>query len=216
MRTGFDAWARKISWRRAWQPTSVFLPGESHGQRSLVGYSPMGCKQSDSTEQLSLSMMRTVGPWLRSHALWRGLGAGGWSGEGLGSPTCMKTICPLPTRSQTLAELRGGARFTTLVVKYNYWKYPLVSVTPSWHALCFNILKWKRGLLSHIWLFCDPTDCSPPGSSVHGILQGRILEWVCHFLLQGIFLTQRSNLGLPHCRWILDHLSHQGSLILKV
>ena len=39
-------------WRRKWQPTPVFLPGESHGQRSLVGYSPWGCKESDTTEQL--------------------------------------------------------------------------------------------------------------------------------------------------------------------
>ena len=37
-------------WRRAWQPTPVFLPGESHGQRSLVGYSPWGPKESDATE----------------------------------------------------------------------------------------------------------------------------------------------------------------------
>ena len=37
-------------WRRAWQPTPVFLPGESHGQRSLAGYSPGGYKESDMTE----------------------------------------------------------------------------------------------------------------------------------------------------------------------
>ena len=42
-------------WRRAWQPTPVFLPGESHGQRNLVGYSPWGCKESDTTEHLSTS-----------------------------------------------------------------------------------------------------------------------------------------------------------------
>ena len=35
-------WVRKIPWRRAWQPTPVFLPGEPHGQRSLTGYSPWG------------------------------------------------------------------------------------------------------------------------------------------------------------------------------
>ena len=46
----FDPWVVKIPWRRAWQPTRVFLPGESHGQRSLVGYSPWGCKVSDMTE----------------------------------------------------------------------------------------------------------------------------------------------------------------------
>ena len=38
------------SGRREWQPTPVFLPGESHGQNSLVGYSPRGCKESETTE----------------------------------------------------------------------------------------------------------------------------------------------------------------------
>ena len=41
---GFNPWVGKIPWRRAWQPTSVFLPGDTHGLRSLVGYSPWGCK----------------------------------------------------------------------------------------------------------------------------------------------------------------------------
>ena len=45
---------RKMPWRRKWQPTSVFLPGESHGQRNLVGYSPWGSKESDTNKQLSL------------------------------------------------------------------------------------------------------------------------------------------------------------------
>ena len=44
--TWFDPWVRKILWRRAWQPTPVVLPEESHGQRSLVGYSPWGHKES--------------------------------------------------------------------------------------------------------------------------------------------------------------------------
>ena len=39
-RHGFDSWVGKIPWRRAWQPTPVFFAGESHGQRSLVGYTP--------------------------------------------------------------------------------------------------------------------------------------------------------------------------------
>ena len=58
---------------------------------------------------------------------------------------------------------------------------------------------------------CDPMDCSPSGSSIHGILQARILEWVCHFLLQGIFLTQESNPGLLHCRQMIYQLSYEGS-----
>ena len=51
---GFDSWVGKIPWRRKWQLTPVFLPGESHGQRSQVDYSSWGCKESDVTEQLSL------------------------------------------------------------------------------------------------------------------------------------------------------------------
>ena len=53
-RREFDSWVGKIPWRRAWQPTSVFLPGESHRQRSLVGYSPWGLRESDMSEQLSV------------------------------------------------------------------------------------------------------------------------------------------------------------------
>ena len=49
-RPGFDPWVRKIPWRRKWQPTPVFLLGESHGQRSLAGYHPRGLRESDMTE----------------------------------------------------------------------------------------------------------------------------------------------------------------------
>ena len=48
--TEFDPWVGKIAWKRKWQPTPVFLPGKFHGQRSLAGYSPWGCKESDKTE----------------------------------------------------------------------------------------------------------------------------------------------------------------------
>ena len=48
-RHGFDPWVRKVSWRRAWHPTPVFLPGESHGQRSLAAYSHR-VAESDTTE----------------------------------------------------------------------------------------------------------------------------------------------------------------------
>ena len=49
-RHGFNSWIRKISWRRAWKLTLVFLPEKSHGQRNLMGYSPQGRKESDTTE----------------------------------------------------------------------------------------------------------------------------------------------------------------------
>ena len=47
---GDDPWVGKIPWRRAWQPIPVFLPGESHAQRSLAGYSSWGGKESEMTE----------------------------------------------------------------------------------------------------------------------------------------------------------------------
>ena len=54
-------------------------------------------------------------------------------------------------------------------------------------------------------------DCSPPGSSVHGDSPGKNAGVGCHSFLQGIFPTQGLNPGLPHCRWILYQLNHQGS-----
>ena len=48
---GFNPWIRKIPWRRKWQPTPVFLLGNSHRQRNLSGYSPWGCSESDAAKQ---------------------------------------------------------------------------------------------------------------------------------------------------------------------
>ena len=59
-RCRFSPWVRKIPWRREWQPTPVFLPGESHGWRSLAGYSPWGYKESDIIERLISRLMSTL------------------------------------------------------------------------------------------------------------------------------------------------------------
>ena len=65
-RSGFHPWLGKIPWGRAWQPTPVFLPGESHERRSLAGYSPWGRQQSDTTEWLiaaeHIPSLRTLPP----------------------------------------------------------------------------------------------------------------------------------------------------------
>ena len=55
-RPRFHPWAKKIPWRKGWLSTPVFLPGDFHGQRSLVGYSPWGHKEPDMTEQLTLAL----------------------------------------------------------------------------------------------------------------------------------------------------------------
>ena len=76
---------------------------------------------------------------------------------------------------------------------------------------------WLFSCLSHVWFFCDPTDCSPPDSSVHGISQPRILEWVAISFCRGsIFLTQGLNSHILH--WPVDSLplSHLGSPVSTV
>ena len=71
--TGFYPWVGKIAWRRKWQPTPVLLPGKSHEWRNLVGHSPWGNKELDTTEQLhflsfSLETMRLITLcWLEIH-----------------------------------------------------------------------------------------------------------------------------------------------------
>ena len=74
-RPGFHPWVGKIPWRRKWQPTPVLLPGKSHWRRSLVGYSPQGRKESDTTERLHFHFHVCVHsaiqscPALRPHGL---------------------------------------------------------------------------------------------------------------------------------------------------
>ena len=79
------------------------------------------------------------------------------------------------------------------------------------HLLIYFMKKVKVLVAQSCLTVCDPMDCSPLGSSVHGILHATILEWVSHSFLQGIFPTQGLNPGLLHCRQILYCLSHQGS-----
>ena len=56
-RPGFSPWIGKIPWRREWQPTPVFVPGEFHGQRILAGYSPWGHKELDMPERLTHTLI---------------------------------------------------------------------------------------------------------------------------------------------------------------
>ena len=78
-RPGFHPWVRKIPWRREWQPAPVFLPRKFHGQRSQAGYSPWGHKESDITEQLTLSPSGESGGCGEASRprVWMGAGARG-------------------------------------------------------------------------------------------------------------------------------------------
>ena len=94
---------------------------------------------------------------------------------------------------------------------FSMWSQLLLIISGvSWFTEWFYQSEWKNEV-TQLWpTLCDPMDCSPPGSSIHGIFQASV---DCHFLLQGIFLTQGLNPGLPHCRKMLYYLSHQSGFI---
>ena len=79
----------------------------------------------------------------------------------------------------------------------------------------FNIIVYLCSVTQSCLTLCDSLGCRPPGSSVHGILQAQILEWVVMPSPRGIFPTQGSNPGLLNCRWILHCLSRQGGPYLQ-
>ena len=82
--------------------------------------------------------------------------------------------------------------------------------TTPWSGQLENIPRLCLCLVTQSCLtLCDPMDCSPPGSSVHGDSPGKTTRVGCHVLLQGIFPTQGLNPGLPRCRWTLYHLNHK-------
>ena len=149
-RLGFDPWVGKIPWSRKWQPTPIFLPGRSHEQRSLVGYSPLG--------------LATVQTWLKRHST--SPNSCIFHTQILIYAAAAKSLQSCPTLCDPMDGSPPG--------------YPVPGIlqarTLEWVAISFsNAWKWKwkwsRSVLS------DPMDCSLPGSSVHGIFQARVLEW---------------------------------------
>ena len=62
-RRGFDSWVGRIPWKRVWQHTLVFLPGGSHGQKSLAGYSPWGRQESDMGKAIEHTRTAPPAPW---------------------------------------------------------------------------------------------------------------------------------------------------------
>ena len=110
------------------------------------------------------------------------------------------------TTFMSISDIRRKKQFTL----NNYWECDTLLTILSLILRRESESKVVKSCLT----LCDPMDCSLPGPSVHGIFPGNSTGVVCHFLLQGIFPTQGWNLGLPHCRQTLYHLSHQGSSVL--
>ena len=102
---------------------------------------------------------------------------------------CLKTFSILAIISNHISTVQS--------ISYGY----CATAEDVYHTRNAALLLFSR----HVWLFRDPKDCTLPGSSVHGNLQATIPGVGCHFLLQGIFLTQEANHASYTSRNILYH-----------
>ena len=150
-----------MNWRRQWPPTPVLLPGESHGWRSLVGCSPWGHEQSDTTERLHFHFSLSC------------------IGEGNGNPLQCSCLENPRDRGAWWAAVYGVAQSRTrlkrLAAAAELWIPEFKRISRCKTKLCVRV--HAKSLQLHP-ILCNPMDCSLPGSSVHGILQLSILEWV--------------------------------------
>ena len=140
-----------IIWRRQWHPTPVLLPRESHGRRSLVGCSPWGCEESDTTEQIHFHFSLSC------------------IGEGNGNPLQCSCLENPRDREAWWADVYGAAQSRTQLKRLSSSMYIIITE---------RILKSKREVAQSFPTLSDPMDCSLPGSPAPGILQARTLEWV--------------------------------------
>ena len=184
---------------KTWQPTPVFLPGKSSGQRSLVGYCPWGRKEqtrlSTYTYMPKQREMLAVGSVVvESDRIKLHMHFGFWG-------------------ATLMIYIALGVLLSPVVVREanSDWyvnKLKEISSCLLVQSLCCAVL-----VAQSCPTLCGPMGCSPPGSSVHGDSLGKNTGVGSHSFLQGIFPTQGSNPGLPYCSRILYQLSHQGSLV---
>ena len=145
------SWVRKILWRRKWQPTTVFLPGESNGQRSMVCCSPWGCRvRHDLVTQQKLYPRKKTQGYI----------------------CCCCYVASVVSNS-VWPHRRQPTRLP------HPWDSQGKSTGVSSHFLlqCMKV-KSESEVTQSCPAPCDPMDHSLPGSSVHGIFQARVLEWV--------------------------------------
>ena len=162
----FDPWVRKSPWRRKWQPTAVFLLGKSHGQRSLVGYCPQGCKETATMEARHSLDAKACSRQCRSpnhchsHSL-RGRPAW-WTM----SPLCLDAFCSFTLSSLTIISRIEKCSYHFIQVplllhfpfSFWYWFFPPPILGPIcfflFPPLClsswvFLLWAWWKKLLNH-------------------------------------------------------------------
>ena len=125
-------------WRRKWQPTPVFLPGKSHGQRSLGGYSPWGRKESDTTERLHFTSALLTMP--KPLTVWMTINCGNQCQVLLNSTSSVYTICAT-TSNQALIFKFLKVQLKELLLSHSHTK------VCSFHTEGYNFLPATLALL---------------------------------------------------------------------
>ena len=145
-RCEFDPGVRKIHWRRAWQPTPVFLPGKSHGQRSLVGYSLLGHKESDTTEVIQHT----------NHV----------------TDSYVDLVSNMSKRKKVEAVTHFD-RHTQVLLCYPHYLQDCHSFCLfTLHSKCKHQLFQFSSVAQLCLTLCNPMDCSTPGLPVYHQLLG--------------------------------------------
>ena len=162
-RCTFESWGGKTPWSRKWQSTPVFLLGKFHGQRSLVGYSPWVHKKSGLTEHMHTHT--------HNNYIYPGC-------------CCSSVSKSCPTLSNPMDCSMSGFLVPPHLLGFAqvhvHWIGDAIQTSHPLSSSAFSLSQseWVSEITQLCPTLCDPVDCSPPGSSIHGILQARILEWV--------------------------------------
>ena len=156
-RHDFNPWVGKISWRRKWQPTLVFLSGKSHAQRSLTGYSPRDHKRV--WHKLATQQQQPI--WLAGLKF-----SIGYYQMQISKNLWIKLIIPFWSSDH------GSLWFPFQIFRY---VRNLIWICRCVYSALISLC--ALSVQSYLTL-CDPMGCSSPGSSVQGIFQTRILECV--------------------------------------
>ena len=160
VRPGFDSWVGKIPWRRKWQSTPALLPGKSHGRRSLTGYSPGGCKESDTTEQINFHFQSfpASGPCPMSWLFASGGQSVGASASALVLPMSIQSWFPLGWTSLISLLSKGLSKvFSTTTVQKHQFFGALPSLWSSSHIYTWLLERphpWLYRPLSARWCLC--------------------------------------------------------------
>ena len=159
---GSIPWVRKIPWKKKWQPTPVSLPGKSPGQRSLAGYSAWGHQRAGHDWVTKKHQQQRVRLWVKDLISFTWI-----------TLLVPWTVCQVGTvivPALQVRYLRVSRRLNNLPKVTDWGWFRGGSAVLSWAAAAKSLQSCPT--------LCDPTDGSPPGSPVPGILQARTLEWV--------------------------------------